>query len=212
MAWDGEAYVLSVGEMEIAHDINTDDIWSQAPELVIRISRTDPELHRNIEQLEEANHLRAVQRRKAARAYEYYHFHSQQRKRRTHGVAPLTDGEIRRALSEYKRKARVLSREMVAAKKEAANLRRSIAGSSERLRTRSRIVDFRDADIIRVYPNDEIEVSVWDDDVRDDDLYGRATVMLDRATLEEGSLDVSMPNVRFVRLKFRRDESESATE
>ncbi len=29
-AWDGETYVLSVGEMEILHEVNTDDTWSQA--------------------------------------------------------------------------------------------------------------------------------------------------------------------------------------
>jgi len=120
--------------------------------------------------------------------------------------------ELRRGVHKHKRKARALTREIVAKSRQIDNLWRSILGSSEKVRTASRVVEFGGTDIIRVYPNDEIEVSVWDDDVRDDDLYGRATVVLDRATLEEGSLDVSMPNVRFVRLKFRRDESESATE
>ena len=47
----------------------------------------------------------------------------------------------------------------------------------------------------------------------DDDLYGRATVTLDRATLERGTLDVPIvPNIKFVRLKFRRDESTSVPE
>lgn len=39
MAWDGETYVLSVGDMEILHDINTDDRWSAAPDLIVRIER-----------------------------------------------------------------------------------------------------------------------------------------------------------------------------
>ena len=55
------------------------------------------------------------------------------------------------------------------------------------------------------YIDDEIKVSVWHDDFMNDDLYGRATVTLDHATLERGTLDVSMPNIKFVRLKFRQD-------
>ena len=64
-------------------------------------------------------------------------------------------------------------------------------------------MDFGDREVIKVYPGDEITVSVWDDDVFRDDLYGRTTVILDRATMEGGTLDVSMPNVEFVRLGFR---------
>ena len=91
-------------------------------------------------------------------------------------------------------------------------LRGLILGSSAKIETPGHVVDFGDRDVIRVYPDDEIEVSVWDDDVFNDDLYGRATVTLDRATLGHGSLDVSMPNVKFVRLKFRRDESATVPE
>ena len=53
---------------------------------------------------------------------------------------------------------------------------------------------------------------MWDDDVFNDDLYGRATVTLDRATLGHGTLELSMPNIKFVRLRFRRDEGASVPE
>ena len=85
-------------------------------------------------------------------------------------------------------------------------VRRLIRGSSATVETPGRRVDFGDREVIEVYPGDEITVSVWDDDVFRDDLCGRATVLLDRATLEGGTLDVSMPNVELVRLGFRPGE------
>ena len=205
VAWDGETYVLSVRDMEIAQDMNTDDVWSRVPDLVVRISRTEPQVRSQIDRLEASKAVWLAQRREAVRVSELYRARLRQR-------VSLTDGEIRRAVHKYKRKARALTREIVVASGQGENLQRSILGSSEKLRTWSRVVDFGGTDVIRVYPDDEIEVSVWDDDPFEDDLYGRATVMLDRATLERGSLDVSMPNIRFVRLKFRPDESVSDTE
>ena len=121
-------------------------------------------------------------------------------------VPPLTERQLRR-LEDYEEEAGTLAEEIAATETQVASLRRLISGSSRKIETFSRLVDFGDRDVIKVYPGDKITVSVWDDDVFNDDLYGRATVILDRATLEAGTLDVSMPNITFVRLKFRRDES-----
>jgi len=49
VAWDGETYVVSVHDMEIAQDIDTDDVWSWTPDLVVRITRTDPEVRSSID-------------------------------------------------------------------------------------------------------------------------------------------------------------------
>ena len=68
MAWDGETYVLSVRDMEILHDVNTDDRWSPAPDLVVRIARTDPEVSREIGRLEKTNDRRESRQRKVERA------------------------------------------------------------------------------------------------------------------------------------------------
>ena len=68
MAWDGETYVLTVRDMEILQDINTDDTWSSAPDLFVRIVRTDPEVNRAIGRLNEANAPRKARRRKVERA------------------------------------------------------------------------------------------------------------------------------------------------
>ena len=125
-------------------------------------------------------------------------------------VPPLTERQLRR-LQDYEQEARTLAEEIAATERELANLRRLIFGS-RKIETSSRRVDFGGTDVIRIVPDDKIRVSVWDDDVFNDDLYGRAGVTLDRATLERGTLDVSMPNIKFVQLQFRRDESASVPE
>jgi len=102
-----------------------------------------------------------------------------------------------------------LAMEIGATDKEVMNLKRLIYGASRQIETDRLIVDFGDQDVIRAHPGDRITVSVWDNDVFNDDLYGRTTVTLDRETLERGTLDVSMPNIRFVRLRFRRDDMAS---
>lgn len=210
MAWDGKTYVLSVRDMEIVQDINTDDAWSPAADLVVRIARTDPEVRGDIQRLEDENDRLEARYQKVN--YAYFHFLAASRKSPTSRVESLTDAQIRVRLRKYARKARTLSKEIKATKTQVASLRGLILGSSAKIETPGHVVDFGDRDVIRVYPDDEIEVSVWDDDVFNDDLYGRATVTLDRATLGHGSLDVSMPNIKFVRLKFRRDESATVPE
>ena len=274
--WDGETYVLSVRDMEILHDVNTDDRWSPAPDLVVRIARTDPEVSREIGRLEKANDRREARQQKVEQARDdlldqreksaekpvepltdtqmerlkallvevgYMCSKSQSVCRRCpeegdfdtcyacakcpelellqwrksdserFTVPPLTERQLRR-LEDYEEEAGTLAEEIAATGREVASLRRLIFGSSRKIETSSRIVDFGDRDVIKIYPpDDEIKVSVWDDDVFRDDLYGRAAVTIDRATLERGTLDVSiMPNIKFVRLKFRRDESTSVPE
>ncbi len=271
-AWDGETYVLSVGEMEILHDVNMDDTWSPAPDLVVRVSRYDPAVSREIHRLELANKGREERRRKVAPARD--ELRQQQREsarerveplteqqaerlylllaevgdicgksrsvcrgcpegadfetchacakcpqlellqwRKSEServpVPPLTEGQLRR-LENLEEEAMMLDGEIGTTKEEVANLKRLIHGASREIETDRLIVDFTGRDVIRVHPDDELTISVWDDDVFNDDLYGQTIVTLDRTTLEHGTLDVSMlPNIKFVRLRFRRDEMAS---
>lgn len=267
-AWDGETYVLSVGEMEILQDINTDDSWSPAPDLVVRISRTDPEVSREIRRLEIANERRKERRQKVKPARdELRELREESARERVEPltgqqterlntllaevgdtcvkspdvcrdcpegadfdtckvcakcpevellqwrkseservlVPPLTERQLRR-LEDYEDEMRTLDKEIQATDKDVKNLKRLIHGTSREIETPRLVVDFRDEDVIRVHPGDRIRISVWDNDLFNDDLYGKATVTLDRATLEHGTLDVSMPNIKFVRLRFRREE------
>ncbi|MDE0451687.1 MAG: hypothetical protein OXI90_07960 [Gammaproteobacteria bacterium] len=270
-AWERETYVLSVGEMEILHDVNTDDTWSPAPDLVVRVSRSDPEVSRQIRRLEIANERREERRRKVASARDELREQREESARESVEpltgeqterlstllaevgdtceksravcggcpgeadfdtcqacakcpelellqwrqseservpIPPLTERQLQR-LEDHEEEVLALVMEIEATEKEVTNLKRLIYGASRQIETHRLIVDFRDHDVIRVHPGDRITVSVWDNDVFNDDLYGRTTVTLDRATLERGTLDVSMPNIKFVRLRFRRDETRS---
>ena len=131
--------MLSVGRMEVAHDVNTDDSWSPAPDLVVCIARTDPEVRGRIQRLGVAKARREARQR-----------------------------EFKAARDRLRRQEEESARE-------------------------------------RVEPltGDRIDVSVWDNDLFNDDLYGRAALTLDGPALERGTLEVSMPNIKSVRLNFR---------
>ena len=109
MAWDGKTYVLSVRDMEIVQDIDTDDTWSTAPDLVVRIARADPEVRGDIQRLEDENDRREARYQKVN--YAYFHFLAESRKSATSRVEPLTDAQIRVRLRKYEKKARTLSKE-----------------------------------------------------------------------------------------------------
>ena len=117
-------------------------------------------------------------------------------------VPPLTEPQ-RQELDSHEEEIRTLGEAIAAAEKEMRDLRGLIRGSSREIETDRRIVDFGDRDVIRVYPEDKLMISVWDNDLFNDDLYGRARLTLDRATLQRGTMDVSMPNIKSVRLNFR---------
>ena len=84
----------------------------------------------------------------------------------------MTEKQLRR-LEDYEEELRTLAEEIAATNREVANLRQLLRGSSRTIETDWLIVDFGDRDVIKVHPDDEIKVSVWDDDFMNDDLYGR---------------------------------------
>lgn len=133
------------------------------------------------------------------------------RKEESVPVPPLTEAQ-QRQLDDYEEEVSTLGEEMEVIEGRISSLRKLLSGASREISTHSLVVDFRGSDVIRVYPGDQISVSVWDNDLFNDDLYGRTKVTLDRATLERGTLDLSMPNIKLLRLGFRRDESTSAAE
>ena len=261
----GGVYVLSVGQMEISHDVNADDSWSPAPDLVVCVARTDPEVSLRIGQLKAANVRRDArgrelrlardrlrrQERESARPRvesltdaqterleallaevgslcsgsrgvcrecpgrwdfdtclactkcpELELLQSRKRESERVPVPPLTEGQLRQ-LEDHEDELGTLRSAIAAAEKEVIGLRGLILGSSREIETDRRTVDFGQRDVIEVHPDDKIDLSVWDNDLFRDDLYGRAALTLDDATLERGALDVSMPNIEFVRLHFR---------
>ena len=123
--------------------------------------------------------------------------------RRKHYAAPLSEEEGR-YLQALEEKYRGVDDEYTETFQRLKTLRSESKGTTAQIRTAKHSVHFGDVPIVNVYADDEIDVSIWDEDPFSDDLYGRETVRLDQATLDGGTLDIRMRNIEFVRLNFRR--------
>lgn len=114
---------------------------------------------------------------------------------------PLTTEESRE-LDALTRQKSELGKRMARAAGERRRLFASITGQTESVETTLKTVQFGHRKLLTVFPGDILEVAVYDDDVSDDDLYGKTVVVLNRQTLEAGEVKLRMPNIRHVHLRF----------
>lgn len=114
---------------------------------------------------------------------------------------PLTTEESRE-LDALTQQQSELSKGIARAAGERRRLFSSITGQTGSVETNLKTVHFGHRKLLTVFPGDILEVAVYDDDVSDDDLYGKTTVVLHRRTLEAGELKLRMPNIRHVHLRF----------
>lgn len=85
---------------------------------------------------------------------------------------------------------------------ERGRLLASITAYTPSMETSLKTVHFGHQELLTVFPDDILQVSVYDKDVTFDDLYGRTEIRLERRTLDAGELKVEMRNVRHVELRF----------
>ena len=116
---------------------------------------------------------------------------------------PLTELE-RQKLFESQEQSDSLEILVQSNLREVAELNRLIIGRTNPLHPSNRRVNFAFSHVLDVYPNDTIEISVWDDDVSHDDLYGKTRVRLTSNILDSGSLDVRIPTVESLQIRFTR--------
>ncbi|MCY3795881.1 MAG: hypothetical protein OXG51_16105 [Gammaproteobacteria bacterium] len=116
---------------------------------------------------------------------------------------PLTEEEARR-LDSLERQAAELDEAVSAARAERERLLETIIGYTSAVSTNLKVVDFRhERELLEVFPDDVLEVAVLDDDIGEDDLYGQSLILAKCEILSAGELEMRMPNVRHVRLRFR---------
>ena len=91
---------------------------------------------------------------------------------------------------------------------ERARLLSSVRARTDAITTTRMSMHFAHQELIVVFPGDVVEVTVFEEDTSEDDLFGRTVILLDQETLASGALELMMPNVRQLRLGFRptRDE------
>ena len=116
---------------------------------------------------------------------------------------PLTEEEARR-LDSLERQTAELDEAISAASSERERLLETITGYTCAVETNLKVVNFgHERELLKVFPDDVLEVAVLDDDVSEDDLYGQTLILAKCEILTAGELETRMPNVRHVRLRFR---------
>lgn len=114
---------------------------------------------------------------------------------------PLTPEEEER-LHRLKKASARISAGKQAAGREAQRLRGEITGKTHTVTTPGLHLDFGFRAIQEVFPNDEIWISVYDDDLGEDDLYGSTSLRIGSEMLRGGDVTIAMPNVRSLVLRI----------
>ncbi len=85
----------------------------------------------------------------------------------------------------------------------ASRLRKKITAKTHTVTTPGLRLDYGFRSILEVFPGDELWVSVYDEDVGEDDLYGSTVFRVPKGPMTQREVELSMPNVRSVILRLR---------
>ena len=114
---------------------------------------------------------------------------------------PLSPAEEER-LRELKEASARISKDKQATTRDVQRLRDEITGKTHTVTTPGFTLDFGFRAIQEVFPKDELWISVYDDDLNEDDLYGSTALRLGDELLHGGDVTVAMPNVRSLVLRI----------
>ena len=95
-----------------------------------------------------------------------------------------------------------ISKGKQAANREAQRLRDQITGKTHTITTPGFTLDFGFQAIQEVFPEDELWIAVYDDDLNEDDLYGSTSLHTGSEPLHGGDVTIAMPNVRSLVLRI----------
>ena len=113
---------------------------------------------------------------------------------------PLSPAEQDR-LRALKEASTRISKRKKETNREVQRLRDEITGKTHTITTPGFTLDFGFQAIQEVFPGDEIWMSVFDDDIGEDDLYGSTVLHIGQEMLEGRDVTVAMPNVRSLVLR-----------
>ena len=114
---------------------------------------------------------------------------------------PLSHAEEQRLRDLEESSART-SEDRQAANREAQRLRDRITGKTHTITTPGFTLDFGFQAIQEVFPEDELWIAVYDDDLSEDDLYGSTALHVGSELLHGGDVTIAMPNVRSLVLRI----------
>ncbi len=96
-----------------------------------------------------------------------------------------------------------LAKDMGDTRSTASRLRKKITAKTHTVTTPGLRLDYGFRSILEVFPGDELWVSVYDEDVCEDDLYGSTVFRVPKGPMTQREVELSMPNVRSVILRLR---------
>ncbi len=114
---------------------------------------------------------------------------------------PLSHAEEQR-LRDLKETSARTSKGKRAANREAQRLRDRITGKTNTITTPGFTLDFGVQAIQEVFPENELWIAVYDDDLNEDDLYGSTALRIGSELLHGGDVTIAMPNVRSLVLRI----------
>ena len=114
---------------------------------------------------------------------------------------PLSPAEQDRLRMLKEASARISKRKQET-KREVQRLRDDITGKTHTITTPGLTLDFGFRAIQEVFPDDELWIAVYDDDLDEDDLYGSTALRIGSEILRGDHLTVAMPNVRSLVLRI----------
>lgn len=114
---------------------------------------------------------------------------------------PLSPAEQER-LGALKEASARISKRKQETKREVKRLRDEITGKTHTITTPGLTLDFGFRVIQEVFPEDELWIAVYDDDLNEDDLYGSTALHIGSEVLRGDDVTVAMPNVRSLVLRI----------
>ena len=115
------------------------------------------------------------------------------------------DSMERERLRELEALVKRLAKDMGDTRSTARRLRKKITAKTHTVTTPGFHLDYGFRSILEVFPGDELWVSVYDEDLGEDDLYGSTVFRVPKGPMTQQEVELSMPNVRSVILRLGRE-------
>ena len=171
---------------------------SGAEEYYVRIDRNDPAL--------EAEHRAAIERRKLLES-EFEQTEQRIAKLEADSAqesTTLDQDELERLLALSNQELADAKSELSAAEERVKELAGMLTGRTSTVSTSERRVHFIDQIVgaLKVYEGDSVTIVFKEDDVFEDDLLGRRTILIDEAMLNTGHIELDTGWVESLHLGF----------
>ena len=194
-AGEKRAYHVTVGLVVFESESPVDH---GASEYFVRLSRNDPALSARLQAAREIHTTLEQEIEKIEQRIKDIEADSAQ------DATGDEKNEHERELTVSHARLADITSKMEAARDNVAELIRMLTGITSTVSTYEKRVHFSDQKVgrLKIYEQDSVTIAVWEDDVFADDLFGRKTIVIDAAMLNNGRIELSTGWVDSLHLGF----------